>query len=102
MKIKDGHNLLLAHSEERVEGGDNVRRRTVRGTSEVDVEHLDLTNTATKTIVVGDAEAINIGVDCGVLRKGCMPLATSWQIISGRQEQRRREGPPDDEALLTT
>ena len=74
----------------------------MRAVPEVDAEHPDVVRAAAKMLVVGDADAIDVGVDCDVLKRGCMPLATSRHKKSERPEKRRREGAPNDKALLTT
>ena len=51
----------------------------MRGAPEVDVEHPDVARSATKALAVSDADTIDVGVDCGVLRRGYMPQATSRQ-----------------------
>ena len=62
--------MYLANSEERAEGGDDVRRREALGALEVDAEHPDVVRAATKTLAVSDAKAIDVCDDCDVLRRG--------------------------------
>ena len=59
--------MYSANSEKRVKGGDYARRRKVCRALKVDAEHQDVARLPTKTVVVSDAEAIDVGVDCDVL-----------------------------------
>ena len=55
--------LSVTNEEERVEGGDDLRRRVARGVLDVETKDQRLARVTTKTLLIGGAKTVKLDVD---------------------------------------